>query len=303
MVQSESPANGCLLPLPSDASWAVDRNNRRISNWKLRAAPMTIGRADDCDVLIRDPSVSRHHAVLTWDAHRLLLTHLSNTNPTLLNGIPVRLNEATELTSTDKLQIGGVHFEVLLWNAASDAETKPHPPPRTLAVVLAADVVGFTRLWQRDQAGTLQLFEECHRVFRRQAQRNRGRVLDTGEKGDCVYSLYHSVLLGLSAAIAIRSEIVALNRDVPADRRITFRYGVHSGDVVLQGQGIRGDAINTAAHLQAKAQPGEIFVSARIQQEASEQMGFSFEAVHGAGGSEIIAYRLVSAPAADGGVP
>jgi class 3 adenylate cyclase len=295
MVTAKSP-RGCLIPIPNNAFWAVGPDNRRIPSWMLREEPMTIGRAKECDVVVRDPSVSRRHVELAWQGGRLFLTDVSATNPTLLNGIPVRKQEPTELTSTDRLQVGGVHFEVLLWNADSDAETRPHPPPRTLAVVLAADVAGYSGLWRRDQAGTMQLFEECHRIFRQQAQRHRGRVLDTGEKGDCVYSLYHSLLMAPSAAMAIRDEIAALNRKTPPDRRIHFRYGMHSGDVVLQGDGIRGDAINTAAHLQARGTPGEILVTGRIQQEAEEQMGFAFEEVRDGepdGPGELIGYRLL----------
>ena len=290
------PTRGCLVPVPANAYWAVGPDNHRISSWTLHEESMTIGRSSECNVVVRDPSVSRRHAILTWDAGKLLLTHLSLTSPTLLNGVPIRKEEPVELTSTDKLQIGGAHFEVLLWSADNDAETKPHAAPRALAVVLAADVVGYTAMCKRDEGGTLQRFHECLRIFRAQAQRHRGRVLDTGEKGDCVYSLYHSVVLALSAAIAIRGSIVALNEAVPEDRRINFRYGMHCGDVLVEGEGIRGDAINTAAHLQEDGEPNEIMVSARMQQEAEAHREFRFEAVQrtGADHSAAVAYRLVA---------
>ncbi|HEY8521312.1 MAG TPA: adenylate/guanylate cyclase domain-containing protein [Gammaproteobacteria bacterium] len=289
-----SATRGCLVPVPADAFWAVDREERRISRWSLNGEPVTIGRSHECDVVIRDPSVSRRHAMLSWSGNKLLLTHLSTTNPTFVNGVPVPRDTPTELVSTDKLQIGGARFEVLLWNADSDAETRPHAPPRALAVVLAADVAGYTAMWQRDETGTLLRFHECLRVFRREAQRYRGRVLDTGEKGDCVYSLYHSVLLGLSAAIAIRRQVAELNRSFPADGAIRFRFGMHCGDVVIEGEGIRGDAINTAAHLQALTEPGEIIVSHRIQQEAETHLGFRFEPVpHPERAQEIVGFRLV----------
>lgn len=290
------PTRGCLVPVPANAYWAVGPDNHRISSWTLHEESMTIGRSSECNVVVRDSSVSRRHAILTWDDGKLLLTHLSLTSPTLLNGVPVRKEEPVELTSTDKLQIGGAHFEVLLWSADNDAETKPHAPPRALAVVLAADVVGYTAMCKRDESGTLQRFHECLRVFRAQAQRHRGRVLDTGEKGDCVYSLYHSVVLALSAAVAIRSSIVALNEAVPEDGRINFRYGMHCGDVLVEGEGIRGDAINTAAHLQEDGEPNEIMVSARMQQEAEAHLEFRFEAVQrpGAAHSAAVAYRLVA---------
>jgi adenylate cyclase len=120
-------------------------------------------------------------------------------------------------------------------------------------------------------------------------------VLDTGEKGDCVYSLYHSIVLALSAAVAIRKQILALNEPIQADHRINFRYGMHCGDVLVEGEGIRGDAINTAAHLQEEGEPNEIMVSARMQQEADAHKEFRFEAVQRAGSEHAaaIAYRLL----------
>jgi class 3 adenylate cyclase len=266
---------GSLVPIPADAPWAVGPDDRRIANWVLRAESMTIGRANECDIVIRDPSVSRRHVALSWIGGRLLVTHLSSTNPTLVNGVPVQPDEPVELASADKLQVGAAHFEVLLWSAQSDDMTKPHAPPRSLVVVLAADVVGYTMLCKRDEAGTLARFQQCLRVFRQEAQRNRGRLLDTGEKGDCVYSLYHSVVLGLSAAVAIRDHIAILNGALQPGSRLEFRFGMHCGDVVFEGQGIRGDAINTAAHLQTEAQPGEIIVSSRVQQDVAAHGQFT----------------------------
>jgi class 3 adenylate cyclase len=301
VIEPKSP-RGCLFPVPSDAFWAVDADNRRISNWVIRDEPVTIGRANECDVVIRDPRVSRRHAELTWLNGRLFLTHVSTTNPTMLNGAPIPREKPTELTSMDRLQVGIAVLEVLLWDADASKETVPHAPPRTLAVVLAADVAGYTALWQHDESRTLQLFHECLRIFRRHAQRYRGRVLDTGEKGDCVYSLYHSVLLGLTAAMAIRNDIDALNAALPREHRLRFRFGMHCGDVVLEGEGIRGDAINTAAHLQAHTDPGEIIVSERMQQEAENHLGFRFDAVkREERPAEIIGYRLVSAPDREAG--
>jgi class 3 adenylate cyclase len=201
-----------------------------------------------------------------------------------------------ELVSGNSLQIGDACFEVILWDGDGNAKTKPHAPLRSLVAVLAADVVGFTSLCRRDEAGTLERFRSCLRVFREQAQRNHGRILDTGEKGDCVYSLYHSVVVALSAAVVIRNEIETLNRDFPLDDRITFRFGVHCGDVAFEGQGIRGDAINTAAHLQAEAQPGQVIVSARIQQELAAHDRFKFEAfkpTNPKNAGEAVAYRLL----------
>src|SRR5262245_43343107 len=111
----------CLVPVPANAFWAVGPDNHRISSWTLHEESMTIGSSSACSVVVRDPSVSRRHAILSWNEGKLLLTHFSLTSPTLLNGVPVRKEEPVELASTDKLQVGGAHFEVLLWSADNDA--------------------------------------------------------------------------------------------------------------------------------------------------------------------------------------
>lgn len=293
-VEVTGSARGMLIPIPGDAAWAIGSDNSRIASWALDEKPVTIGRSSECDIVIRDSTVSRRHAELSWHEGRLLVTHLSATNPTLVNGVPVPRGEPVELSTTDRLQIGTADLEVLLWNASGD-KTKPRAPPRSLVVILAADVVNYTALCRRDEPGTISKFLQCLRIFRRQAQLNRGRVLDTGEKGDCVYSLYHSVVLALTAAIAIRENIVELNRNIAADRRLYFRFGMHSGDVIFEGEGVRGDAINTAAHLQAEAEPGEIIVSDRIRQELAAQSHFRFEAFRPCNpknAAENVAHRL-----------
>ena len=186
---------------------------------------------------------------------------------------------------------------MLLWSAAGDDRTKTDVPSRSLVVILAADVVGYTALCRRDEPGTIARFLQCLRIFRRQAQLNRGRALDTGEKGDCIYSLYHSVVLALTSTIAIREKIVEFNQGIAVDQRLNFRFGMHSSDVIFEGQGVRGDAINTAAHLQAEAEPGDIVVSDRIQQEFAAQTDFRFEAFQPCNpknAAEKIAYRLRS---------
>ena len=82
-------ARGLLIPVPGDTAWAVGPDNSRISSWTLDEKPITIGRSSECDIVIRDSTVSRRHAEVQWHEGRLLLTHLSATNPTLLNSVPV----------------------------------------------------------------------------------------------------------------------------------------------------------------------------------------------------------------------
>jgi DNA-binding winged helix-turn-helix (wHTH) protein/class 3 adenylate cyclase len=287
-VAPARPARGWLIPVPADAAWAVNEHNLPITNWPIYDQPLSVGRSNECDVVVRDPSVSRLHATLKWSGNALVLSHESTTNPTLVNGVPIARKEPIELSTMDRLQIGGARFELMLWNSDDKAETRPHALPRTLAVVLAADLVASTQS-EHDPDGTLQRVHECLRVFRRHAHVYRGRVIDTDEKGD-VYSLYHSVVHALSAAVAIRADIAALYGDTATGRKIDARYGMHYGDVMIEGSGIRGDALITAAYLQGYASPGEVIVSQRVYQEAKAQSRFKFEA---ALAGESPAYRLL----------
>jgi DNA-binding winged helix-turn-helix (wHTH) protein len=294
-IVAAKPARGWLLPVPADASWAVNEHNRPVTNWPIFDEPVSIGRSNDCAVVVRDPSVSRLHATLRWNGNALVLSHESSTNPTLVNGVPIARNELIELSTMDRLQIGGARFELMLWSADDKAETRPHAPPRTLAVVLAADLAARKTHGERDADARERELHECLRVFRRHAQLNRGRVLDASETGDHVYSLYHSVVLALSAAVAIRAEIAALAGETAAARKHKVRYGMHFGDVMIEGSSIRGDALITAEYLQQHGEPGEIIVSPRVYQEAKAQTRFKFET---ALAGESPAYRLIAGNAA-----
>jgi adenylate cyclase len=203
-----------------------------------------------------------------------------------VNGVPIARGEAVELSTMDRLQIGGARFELMLWSADDKAETRPHALPRALAVVLAIDLAPGKKRSEHDAEGRRH---ECLRVLRRHAHEHRGRVLDTDGTSDCVYSLYHSVVHALTAAVAIRAEIESLYGHTATGRSIAVRYGMHYGDVMIEGSAIRGDALITAAYLQQHGAPGEIIVSPRVYEEAKAQLRFKFEAAR-AGDSP--AYRL-----------
>ena len=113
---------GWLLPVPEDAFWAVDHKQGRISRWPLREDTTLIGRSADADIRIHDPRISRQHLRLAWVHDRLFLTHLSGTNPTLVNGAEVSPDVPQELKTSDLLEVGSVKFQVLISPADADAE-------------------------------------------------------------------------------------------------------------------------------------------------------------------------------------
>jgi adenylate cyclase len=122
---------------------------------------------------------------------------------------------------------------------------------RRLAAIVAADVVGYSRLMGRDESGTLD------RLRKNRAERldpalakYRGRLVKL--TGDGALVEFGSAVDALSAAIEFQQAMVEFNRDQPADTALVFRMGLHLGDLIVDGEDLYGDGVNIAAHLEAK---------------------------------------------------
>ena len=136
---------------------------------------------------------------------------------------------------------------------------------RKLAAILAADVVGYSRLMGRDESGTLERLK-VHRSERLEPAlaRNGGRLVKL--IGDGVLAEFGSAVDALRAAIEIQQAVAEANRDLPEDTRIAFRIGVHLGDLIVDGDDLYGDGVNVAARLEAEAPPGGIIVSRAVRE-------------------------------------
>lgn len=147
---------------------------------------------------------------------------------------------------------------------------------RRLAAVLAADVVGYSRLMGEDEEGTLRSLKE-HRqeVLAPEIAAHRGRIVSTA--GDGLLAEFASVVDAVDCACGIQVEIAKRNADVEAGRRLEFRIGVNLGDVIIDGDDIFGDGVNIAARLEAMAQPGGICVSAVVRDQLIEKRTFDFQ--------------------------
>lgn len=131
---------------------------------------------------------------------------------------------------------------------------------RRLSAIVAADVVGYTRLMAADEAATLAAFKD-HRasLIDPAIARHRGHIVKT--TGDGLLLEFVSVVEAVACAIEIQRGMAERNRDVPADRRIVFRIGVNIGDVVAEDGDVFGDGVNLAARLEQAAEPGGICLS------------------------------------------
>ncbi len=148
---------------------------------------------------------------------------------------------------------------------------------RRLAAILAADVVGYSRLMGKDEVGTLAVLKMCRdEVIEPAIAAHQGRVVKL--MGDGVLSEFASVVDALECAVAIQRCMGSCGAEVDAGRRIAFRIGINVGDIIVEGEDIYGTGVNVAARLEALAEPGGICISGRVleQVEKNVEVGFAF---------------------------
>ena len=131
--------------------------------------------------------------------------------------------------------------------------------PRRLAAILAADVVGYSRLMGEDEAGTALGVREHREAARPIVAGLGGRIVKT--TGDGLLLEFPSVVAAVECAIAIQKLMVERNAGTPEAKRIVYRIGVNLGDVLVEGDDILGDGVNIAARLEGICEPGGVLIS------------------------------------------
>jgi TolB-like protein/class 3 adenylate cyclase len=131
---------------------------------------------------------------------------------------------------------------------------------RRLAAILAADIVGYSRLVETDEAGTLAALRKLRaEMIDPLLGKHKGRIVKL--MGDGAIVEFGSVVDAVSCAVALQKETAAAQAEVPADRRIFLRIGVNLGDVVVEGDDLLGDGVNVAARLEQLSDPGGVLIS------------------------------------------
>jgi adenylate cyclase len=147
---------------------------------------------------------------------------------------------------------------------------------RRLAAVLSADVVGYSRLMCADEEGTLaQLKGHRRGLVDPKIAEHHGRIVKT--TGDGILVEFASVVDALRCAVEVQRGMAERNVEVPQDKRIEFRVGIHQGDIIIEGDDIFGDGVNVAARLEPLAEPGGICVSGRVQEDAYGKLDIPFK--------------------------
>jgi len=147
---------------------------------------------------------------------------------------------------------------------------------RRLAAILAADVVGYSRMMGADEAGTLtRLKARRAGLIDPAIGQHKGRIFKT--TGDGLLAEFASVVDALRCAVAIQQGMQASNAAAPDSERIEFRIGINVGDIVVEDGDVYGDGVNVAARLEGLAKPGGICVSGRVQEDVRGKTDIAFE--------------------------
>ena len=171
---------------------------------------------------------------------------------------------------------------------------------RRLAAILAADVVGFSRLMEADEAATMAALKLRRRdVLDPLVARHQGRVFKT--TGDGVLVEFASAVNAVQCAVDLQRGMAAANEGQPEDRQIILRIGVNLGDVMVESGDLYGDGVNIAARLEGIAEPGGILVSGTAHDHIGSKVKVSFEDI----GTQTLkniaqpvrAYRVTDTPA------
>jgi len=150
------------------------------------------------------------------------------------------------------------------------------PVERRLAAILAADVAGYSRLMGEDEEGTLAALKAIRRELGDpRITEHRGRIVKT--TGDGMLVEFPSVVDAVRCAVEVQREMALRNTEIPAERRIEFRFGINLGDIIIEDDDIYGDGVNVAARLEALAEPGGICVSRVVRDQVRDKLDFAFE--------------------------
>jgi adenylate cyclase len=147
---------------------------------------------------------------------------------------------------------------------------------RRLAAVLAADVAGYSRLMGRDEEGTLaQLKSLWKSLVDPTIAEHRGRMVKT--TGDGMLVEFASAVDATRCAVEVQRAMAAQNADVPQERKIEFRIGIHVGDIIIDDNDIFGDGVNIAARLEGIAEPGGVCISDDAQRQVRGKVDIAFD--------------------------
>jgi adenylate cyclase len=159
------------------------------------------------------------------------------------------------------------------WRKSSRRAARPRLE-RKLAAIVAADVVGYSRLTGSDEEGAVRRLCETQEAISPIVEAAGGRTVNTA--GDAMLLEFSSTVAAVDCALAIQDLVALLNRGVPDEDKRLVRVGVNVGDVIVRGGDLFGEVVNVASRLEAIAEPGGICVSHACYVQAKRQIAVNF---------------------------
>jgi class 3 adenylate cyclase/pSer/pThr/pTyr-binding forkhead associated (FHA) protein len=281
----------------------------------LPTETLRIGRAEDNDIVVADPAVSRHHAELRNAAGVYHIADLGSNNGTYVNGqriTTVRLSEGDVVViGTSTFRLAGRELQEFTpagapmasppmgGDAAGSLEI-PHSARRLvpgggrfadfhnpndngtqrdrrqLAAVMLTDMVGYSRLAQRNEKLALDLAHEQDLIVRAIVTHFDGRAVKS--LGDGVLAEFPSALDAVKCALRVQEAVEERNSAADGEQ-IRLRIGVHLGDVVHRGDDVFGDAVNIVARIEPQADYGGVCVSRQVYDQVHNKLEVRFESI------------------------
>jgi adenylate cyclase len=146
---------------------------------------------------------------------------------------------------------------------------------RRLTAVLAADVVGYSRLMAADEAWTFARLKQLRKeLVQPQIVKHRGRIVKL--MGDGLLAEFPSVVEAVQCGVTIQQSMAGHEADMPEQRRVQLRIGVNLGDIIVEGKDIYGDGVNVAARLEALSEPGGLCISSIVRESVGNRVDVEF---------------------------
>ncbi|MEE9297182.1 MAG: adenylate/guanylate cyclase domain-containing protein, partial [Phycisphaerae bacterium] len=153
---------------------------------------------------------------------------------------------------------------------------EPQRDERKLTTILAADVVGFSRLMGEDEAGTLNALKADRKeLIEPKAAQYHGRIVKL--LGDGILMEFTSVVDAVLFGVEVQCALRERNAAMPDDRQIVYRIGINIGDIIVDGDDIYGDGVNVAARLEGLAEPGGICIQRNVRDQIRDKLDLTLE--------------------------
>src|SRR6516165_10696550 len=150
--------------------------------------------------------------------------------------------------------------------------------PRRLAAIVAGDIVGYSRLMQRDEEGTHVRVKRIERdLIVPSIAEHHGRLVKT--TGDGFFAVFDSPVEAVRCGIVIQQNMLGRNTSLPKEQWIEYRIGVNLGDVIIEEDDIYGDGVNIASRLESIAAPGEVYISGGIYEQIKNKLVCGYQSL------------------------